>query len=331
MGKKYDIHGHIVFKETLGAAGEFGPEIYPQGDEEILRVGPYSVGIPPNSMDGLYQRNDPEWLAAELDRYGIDMLGISASPLFYLYWAPEELAIPFNALQNDCMAKLAQAKPDRFFWNATIPIQNVDAAIAEVKRSAALGASGISLGTEGAGRTLDDEAFWPLYQTLVDLDLPIALHPYPIPMAAGQEDRYNMSWITGYPAQETTAFAQMTLGGVFDDFPKLRVYITHGGGFTPYQFGRIQGGFKTKAPGLRAKRPIEEYLPNFYFDLLTHSTLASKFLVEFAGTDNLVIGSNYSGWNWSNEFNKLGELGLSEQDIDKISYKNAARLFNLPE
>ncbi|MET0658914.1 MAG: amidohydrolase family protein, partial [Steroidobacteraceae bacterium] len=316
--------------ETLNKAGEYGPEIARINGKTQLKVGPYAAIIPDNFAEGMEQRNDPNWLAGELDKHGIDMLGVTASPLFYLYWAPERIALPFCELQNDCMAKFVKKRPDRFFWMSTLPMQNVDAAIAEAKRTAALGASGVNIGGEKlGGRNLDDKAFWPLYQTLVDLNLAIFIHPYPHPMAEGYEDRYNMSWITGYPGQETTAFAYLTLGGVFDDFPKLRVYITHGGGFVPYQFGRIEGAFKTKAPGLRAKKPIAEYLPNFYFDILTHDNRATKFLVDFVGADQLVIGSNYSGWNWSNEFVHLEELKLPQSDQEKIAYKNATRLFNL--
>lgn len=108
--------------------------------------------------------------------------------------------------------------------------------------------------------------------------------------------------MTGDTSQETDTFATMVLGGVFDDFPDLRVYITHGGGFTPYQIGRIDGAWRMKNPGMRCLKSPYEYRKNFYFDILVYDAQARKFLFYSWGADNLVIGSNYSGWNWSDEF-----------------------------
>src|SRR3546814_7089856 len=69
------------------------------------------------------------------------------------------------------------------------------------------------------------------------------------------------------------------LGGVFDDFPNLKVYVSHGGGFIPYQFGRIET-FAGLISGVRCKKPPREYLKNFYFDTLIHELDARKYLVN---------------------------------------------------
>lgn len=329
--KKIDIHGHVLFPETLGKAGKFGPEVIETDGKMVLRVGDYHTEIPraAGGDDGWRERSSPDTMAAALDKYGFDMLGITGSPLFYLYWAPDDIAIRFAELQNDLNAKFVKQRPDRFFFNATLPLQNMDATLAELKRAKSIGAKGIVIGTEGAGRNLDDEYYWPFYQALVDEDMTLALHPYPLPSVDGFRDKYNLSWVTGYNYQETQAFAQMTLGGVFDDFPKLRVYVTHGGGFTPFQFERIAHAQTMKMPDVKAKRPIEEYVRNFYFDTLVYTPESTRLLLSFSGADNLVVGTNFSGFGWSNEFKRLSDLGLPEADLEKIFYKNAKELFHL--
>ena len=330
--RKIDMHGHIVFTETFNKAGEYGPEYFNYGGIWKFRVGPYVMEQPGNRdpHESMYLMNNPDWFRDRLDELGIDMLGISGSPLLYLYWAQTDIAVEFHRLQNDCMAKFCAVHPDRFFWCPSVPLQDIDASIAELKRCKALGGRGVNIGTDATVRDLDDPAMWPFYQALVDLDMAIFIHPYPKPMREGYKEKYNLSWVTGYTAQETDAFAVMVLSGVFDDFPDLRVYITHGGGFTPYQIGRIEGAWRVKNPGVRCRHSPYEYRKNFWFDILVHDAKARRFLVDSWGVDNLVIGSNYSGWNWMDEFQHLETLGLSAEDKEKLAHKNAERLFNLP-
>jgi aminocarboxymuconate-semialdehyde decarboxylase len=330
--KKIDTHAHMIFPQSMGNAGVFGPTLRPEGDKLVLRIGPYSTPLPVNYADGMEERCGAAYLVTDMDANGVDMLNLMVAPLLYLYWAPLEVAERFSALQNDLLAKLSADRPDRLFWSATLPMQDVDAAIAEAKRAKANGAKGVNVGTDtfGGGRNLDHQDFWPLYQVLSDLDLPIFVHPYPTVMARGEDDRYHMSWITGFPGQEATAFAALTLGGVLDDFPKLKFIIAHGGGFVPYQFGRISGAYKTKVQGLRAKQPPEAYLKNFWFDTTVHDQRALKFLYEFMTADQLVIGSNYAAWNWQDEFSAIDALGIvPDDDKAKIFHGNAERIYNL--
>lgn len=329
--KRIDTHAHMIFPQSMGRAGEYGPTLCPEEDKLVLRIGAYSTPLPVNYADGMEERCGAEYLVADLDRNNVDMLHLMVAPLLYLYWAPLDTAVSFSAIQNDLLAKLAADRPDRLFWSATLPMQNVNAAIAEAKRAHANGAKGVNVGTDtfGSGRNLDSEHFWPLYQVLTDLDMPIFVHPYPSVMARGEDDRYHMSWITGFPGQEATAFASVALGGVLDDFPKLKFCLAHGGGFVPYQFGRIAGAYETKVQGLRAKRPVEEYLKNFWFDTTVHDQRALKFLYDFMTADQLIVGSNYAAWHWKDEFKNIEALDIPEGDRAKIFHGNAERIFNL--
>jgi aminocarboxymuconate-semialdehyde decarboxylase len=328
--KKIDTHAHFIFPETLGKAGEYGPEVVKKGNDSWLRVGAYHTRLPPNFAEGLEKRHSADGLIADIDKNGIDMLNVMVSPILYLYWAPEEIAIPFCALQNDLLAKLAKGHPDRFFWTATLPLQNPVAALDEAKRAVALGAKSVNFGTGdlGGGRGLDSEEFFPLYEYLEQNNIPIVMHPYPNTIG-GEEDRYKLSFVVGFAWQETHAFATLTLGGVIDQFPGLKFSISHGGGYVPYQFGRIVGAYNTKVPGVRAKRPIEEYLGNFWFDTTVHDRRALRYLYEFAGADQLLIGSNYAAWNWHDEFAEIESLNIPTADQEKIFHKNAQRLFGV--
>ncbi|HWH25037.1 MAG TPA: amidohydrolase family protein [Pseudolysinimonas sp.] len=331
--KRIDIHAHVLPLEVMGKAGKYGPELI-VGDDGFtsLRVGEYrsrSGGSGGFTEERHKPMHHADVRIAELDALGIDKMGVTISPLFYLYWAEDEIRVPFAAAQNDGLADYCAEDTSRLFWSATLPLPNVEASIAEVRRAVALGAKGINIGTgDFDGVDLDDKRLWPLYEEIERSGLPILLHPYPLVMADGAEDRYNLSWIVGYNYQETVAFAHLILGGVFDDFPQLRVVITHGGGAVPYQIGRIEEARKTQ-PGVRALKPVEEYRDNVYYELLLHDLRSRRFLVDFAGSDRLLVGDNFGGWDESNGFEMLEELGLPEKDRDLIAGGNAIRLFKL--
>ncbi len=328
-----DIHAHVIIPETMGKAGKWGPEIVRKDNgQATMKVGPYESRVGPEggmTYEQFERMGDPKIRLADMDALGIDVMGISVSPLFYLYWAEDDIRTSFAKVQNDALAKYCAEDPKRFFWLATLPLPNIEHSLEEVRRVSALGAKGINIGTgDFAGIDLDNEKLWPLYELIESLGMPIFIHPYPLTMADGAEDRYNLSWMAGYNYQETMAFAHLTLGGVFDAFPNLKVCITHGGGFTPYQMGRLEEA-RRRAPDVRAQKSLVDYGGNVFYDILLHDLAARQYLVDFAGPDQLVVGDNFGGWDAADGFGMLNELALPPSDHEKIASGNAAKLFRL--
>ncbi len=330
---RIDTHAHILAPETMGQAGKYGPEIVTHaGGRASIRVGPYESRVGGDTgltVEGLARMGDPRVRLNKLDELGIDVMGITISPLFYLYWAEDEIRTPFASVQNVALSKYCAEDPDRLFWMATLPLPDIEASVAEIRRSVDLGARGINVGTgDFNGVDLDDDRLWPVYAEIEANDLPLFIHPYPLTMASGAEDRYNLSWSVGYNYQEAVAYAHLTLGGVFDAFPKLKVIITHGGGFVPYQAGRIEEA-RLRQPDVKAQKPLNEYRENVFYEILVHDLAARKFLVDFAGTDQLVVGDNFGGWDEADGFAMLDELQLPADEHEKISSLNAIKLFGL--
>jgi aminocarboxymuconate-semialdehyde decarboxylase len=341
---RIDVHSHVTPSEVMGKAGRFGPERWIENGEMYMRVGEHisTVKLDPERLATYGNDGAPEDLLpiayaspqarlAEMDARGIDVIGVTIAPLFYFYWAEPEIGVPFAQLANDALAGYAAGSGGRLFWMATLPMQDVAAAAAEVDRALAAGAKAVNVGGINlAGRELDDEAFYPIWDKVQAADVPVFLHPYPEHLAKGAEvkDDYNMSWIVGYPYQEMFGFCRLILGGVLDHFPALKVYITHGGGFAPYQWGRLVK-FAPYMPGVKAQKPFEDYLPNFYFDVLLHTPRERKFLIDFAGTDNVIFGSNYGSPQDQATFDFIENLGYNTADTQKMTGGNALRLFHL--
>lgn len=327
----------MIFGATEGAAGDLGPELITDEIGWKWRIGPYTarVTIPDASPtkdihEYTAMRNDPSFYSGLMDERGIDVLGLTVTPLCYLYYADEETGMRFAALQNDLLAEYCSAKPERFFFMATAPMQSPLAALDETRRAVKLGARGLNVGSgEFGAYDLDAPEYWPLYEFLEQEQIPLFVHPAPLPAATGRTERYNMSWIVGYPYQETYAFTSLALGGVFDAFPGLKVYISHGGGMLPYQLGRIDTARKRKQPGVLAQKPVHEYLEQCYFDILLHDLPARKLLLDTVGAEHLLVGSNFLGWDAMDGFALLDELELSTADDELICYRNAETLFSL--
>ena len=345
---RIDIHAHVIPPAILGKAGPYGPEVWV--DDEgiiIIRAGEYklrgeTVAAKREAEKGGVDRRaqqekiiaamgDPHSRVAELDALDIDVMGVTIPPLFYFYGIEREQAIAFCTAANDALADYCAAAPKRFFFMPSLPLQDIEASIVEVRRAAARGARGINMGGRNlAGKELYDEEMWPLYSVLEELGLPLFIHPYPAEIGdAKAKDRYT-SLLLDYPFECTRAVNNLILGGVFDDFPNLKVYVSHGGGFIPYQFGRIET-FAGLISGVRCKKAPREYLKNFYFDTLIHELDARKYLVNWMGADNLVVGDNHGGMDSVDGFKSVDEMELDQKSADKIKGLNAKALFRLDD
>ena len=316
---KIDIHAHVQIPEVL----ERQEAIWPRRRNGAMTQTKYYDAKRTGSM------GDPDMRVELLTELGIDHMVMSPAPFSYLYWVDSSITIPFHQFQTEKMAEFCRGHERHLSFVATVPMQAVDASIDEVDHAIALGARGIMIGCDNIGGCeLDDPYFWPLYDKIQRLDLMLFVHPYPMGVPTHSPDPYHLSWGPGYAYQETLAFARLTLGGVLDDFPGLRVHITHGCGFVPYQIGRLNTSFEME-PDVRGKKPPSEYLDQFFFDIQLHDLSARQFLYDWAGPDRLVVGDNFGGWDAADGFAMLDELDLPADAKRKIESENAIRLFRL--
>ena len=126
---------------------------------------------------------------------------------------------------------------------------------------------------------------------------------------------------------ETKCFWYMCNGGVFDRFPDLKVYITHGGGYVPYQLGRLNETNKN-LDVKHNKKDLVDYLGNFYFELELHEVEMRQAVLDLIGADRLLYGSNFSGSDAVRHDLTPG-LRISDEDLQKIRYKDALELLNI--
>lgn len=296
-----DVHFHIVPQRFVdlvrgSALREIVAVERPQGETgvDLLRfLPPTGIAIEPDTSirPHLY---DPALILDALDRRGLDAAAVSPPPEFFLYWAPPALGVTIARAFNDGFAELQRAYPDRFLRLATLPMQAPADAALELERAVTeLGLRGAALCTHVNGRDLDQPEFRPVFAMAARLGVPIFLHP----QNAGDVSRleqYHLWNLIGFPFESAITASRLVMGGIFEELPGLRVILAHGGGFFPYQIGRLDHGYAAR-PELQARLPRRpsEYLGSIYADSLIHDGRSLRFLIDRFGGDHVVLGCDY--------------------------------------
>lgn len=301
-----DIHAHAVLEETFGTAGEYGPDLTDEGGVPVFRIGSYK-------LRGVKYRGsafmDPEVRIAAMDRASIDWQLLSPNPLTYFHYIPPAEAIAFCRRHNDAMAGLTASRPDRLGGAAALPMQDVPAAIAELRRAVGeLGLMAAYIGTD-MPHGLDDPCMDPFYEAVAALDVPLFIHPAPAgidgPAASPALSRYELDIMLGFTMQESIAVATLLFGGVLHRHPGLDICISHGGGAVALVWGRLEHAAHKRAwapDHLKPEGAFADQLGRLWYDIHMHDDRAVELLVERVGTGRLVYGTNFAGWDAPEKF-----------------------------
>jgi predicted TIM-barrel fold metal-dependent hydrolase len=231
-----------------------------------------------------------------MDADGIDVSLCSIVPSLFLYDAEPEETLEAHRVINDAGVAYAGRSNGRIAVLATVPLNDPPAAAQELRRACGeLGLSGVEIGPSVGDLMLDAEDFEPFWQAVEELGVVVMLHPYLNMVAAPGPDLagYHLSNVIGNPFETFVAASRLIVGGVFDRHPTLRFQLVHGGGSFPYQLGRLEHAYgareETKSV---AERPPAAYLDRFLFDTVIFDEQALRFLLELAGPDALVFGTD---------------------------------------
>lgn len=233
------------------------------------------------------------------------------------------LARSLNELTMETIAPHA----DRLRAMAAVPLQASDLAAEELRYAVdSLGMVAVEIATSVVDKELDDPALDPFWAAAQELDVVVLVHPY---ASLGNErlGSYFLSNIVGNPAEETVAAAHLIYGGVLERFPRLKVCLTHGGGFLPYQVGRQDRGYESRADVTARKvssRP-SSFLRRFFYDTVVHDPDALRFLVDRVGADRVVLGSDYPfPMGDPDPVDTVRRAALPDDVVERILFRNVA-------
>ena len=315
-----DIHAHITPAAFVTAFAK-GEEWY---------------GIAP--AEAANQRNNPKtsWTPeeriADMDSLGVDVQVLSTNAFFYNY---EKDAAIVTAMAQECnnyVGSLVKDRPDRFSGFCTLPMQDITASIAELERGMKLGLKGAMIGDHVNGKTFDERGFLPFWKAAESLGAVILVHQGGDTVVNHRTNRYHLPNTIGNPADRAVTFASLVFGGVMDACPDLKVCLCHGGGYTCYGIGRMDRGWQVRQEArANIQQPPSAYLNRFYYDCLTHSEAALRFLIDSVGIDRVVFGTDWPfdmAIDWPVSW-IMGLDSLTPQEKEAILYKNLEKLLGI--
>jgi predicted TIM-barrel fold metal-dependent hydrolase len=272
----------------------------------------------------------------------MDAAGIDVQVLSHVGPAPNDLeparAVPFAREVNDYLATAVARHPERFAGFATLPCADPNAAADELRRAVhELAFKGALINGHVAGRFLDHQHFWPIFEAAEELDVPIYLHPREPPAAV------RVAYYSGLsePAAEMLATAgwgwhvdtgmhalRLVLGGVFDRFPRLQIIIGHMGEALPFLLARASRNL-TRAADL--PQPLETYFAqNFY---ITTSGVFSYppllCLLAVLGSERVMFSVDFPYASNQEACRFLRDAPINASDRAKIAHGTAEHLLRL--
>ena len=329
-----DVHAHLA-PQVLWRAFEQGRDWHgmsheARGEQEFIVGNGKRILI--NSPKIRYT---PEERLADMDADGTDVQVVSIhTPLFPYHWDTAE-AIRASREVNDEIAGMTQRWPDRFAGLATLPLQDVDAAVEELERAVnTLGLKGAELDMVVNGLNWDEPQFLPLFKAAESLGALLFFHPQPQDnlVATDRTLRHGLPNSVGVVLEDALLAATLICGGILDECPNLRVCIAHGGGGACFAMGRVDHGWQVRSEArVNIQKPPSAYQSRIYYDFLTSSEAGLRFLIDAVGIDRVVVGSDWPfvGWDPSPRGWLEGLSSLSQEEKEKIAWRNLEALLGI--
>ncbi len=282
-----DLHSHYFPLDAVRGVPDSPVQVAEQPDGTVR----FSFGGTAMTLSA--DLFDLERQLAALRRQGLARRALQPPPFTILYELPPAAGLAWSRRVNDGIAAAAQEHPEAFVGFATVPLQDVDAAVAELDRAiATLGLRGVEILTTIHGVGLDTPALDPFWDAVERLDVPILIHPHYVAASERLEGYYFRNLI-GNPTETAIAGARLLFGGVLERYPGLKVILAHGGGSLPHISGRLAHGYAVRPEAReRAEDPLGN-LCRLYYDTIVFDPAILRHLVAIVGAPQVVLGTDY--------------------------------------
>jgi aminocarboxymuconate-semialdehyde decarboxylase len=316
-----DVHSHVrvpeaweLVKDRIGREGRPG---------DMQQANPDSLGNILNVNKRL----------ADLDEMGIDVQAVSINPFWY--WADVDLARKIIQIQNEKIAALCAAHPDRFVGLGSVALQHPSLAVEQLEEGVKkLGMRGFAIGGSVNGEDLSATKFHPIWAKAEELEALIFIHPQvsgtPIDERRLQGNG-NLDNVIGHPLETTMALTHLIQDGTLDLFPRLKICAAHGGGYLPSYSGRNDECLTAFPKDCRPLKKLpSEYLKQLYYDSVLFTPEDMRHLIAVVGASQVVVGTDYPAlWNRTPVDRILAVPGLSDEERLAIFNGTLARLLKI--
>ncbi|MEV5408191.1 amidohydrolase family protein [Thermopolyspora sp. NPDC052614] len=323
-----DAHAHLLPRDYPADAPECFPRMEPIDGEtaRLLVFGATRF----RARDVFFEA---ERRIEAMDASGVTAEVLTPMPPLLRYDLPAADGLALARWVNEFTAELCAANPERLIGFGMVPLQDPDAAAAELKAIREAGLHGVEIASGVLGASIGDERFLPFFQEAERLDLPIFVHAMPSPT-----ERLPMNTMGTYVVGVEGMFAAGSLiaGGTAEKCPNLRVSFSHAAGGLPLLLPRAQyfwGGTWNEEPPIPERAVAHtdgpspmEYARRFYYDSMVFDRRAIRYLIDLLGHDRLLVGSDFPAMDREDPAGRtLRSLDLPEDVLTDITWHNAYR------
>jgi len=288
-----DIHNHFFPETWPDLAARFGTPDWPRIEhtepgKAVIMLGDRRF----REIDSACW--DPLVRLEHMDRDGVDIQVISATPVLFAYERRAQHALDCARMFNDAALELCGHGHGRLMALCQVPLQDIDAACAEVSRAVRAGHLGVQIGNHVGEKNLDDAGILTFLHHCADEGAPVLVHPWDM-LGTPRMPRYMMPWTVGMPAETQLSLVALILSGAFDRLPaSLRICFVHGGGSFAFLLGRLENAWRHHqvARGV-SEHPPGWYCGRFYVDSAVFDEHTLQFLVDVMSADRVMLGSDY--------------------------------------
>lgn len=320
---KIDIHAHIVDRRYLAdlvADAGLQSQSTPSG-QTLYRKEGHTFAWSREPMFDIDAR------VRDMDAKGIDMRVLSLSAPNVYEWRGKRQVEAARYI-NDALAIICRAHPDRFCGLGSLPLDDIDASLAEIDRiTGELGMRGLAIGSNVGGMPLNHARFDPVWAKIDSLRLPVFEHPM-FPANTEDMEEFELPLRVGLVYDTTTAAARMIYSGIFERYPNFPYIMGHTGGALLTILERLDNGYRI-FPDCRAhiNRLPSEYAKQLYYDSCSFYGPVLMMAHEIVGADHILWGSDdpFIGADTAH----VDALPVSAADRAKILGGNAARLLGI--
>jgi len=329
---RVDIHCHYLNRDAAAKLAHLNPSQY---EPSVKFASQLTREVNVKQMhDRAPKLSTIEVRIADMDRMGIDIQAVCPAPQQTYYWTEPGLGLEVSRMINDRLAQIVATWPDRFVALGTVPLQNVELAVAELERCVKqLDLRGVEINPNVAGRELTDPSLNldRFFAKARELDIVIFMHPIGFTQGDRLMDHY-LNNLIGNPLDTTVGTSHLIFGGVMERHPGLKIVLPHAGGFLGHYWARMDHGWRAR-PDCRTviKKPPTSYLKKFFFDTITFDPEMLGNLIDKFGAAQVLLGTDYP-FDMGEE-DPVGLINsvprLSPADKQKIMGETAARLLKI--
>jgi len=313
-----DVHAHCYFREAINLMGD--------GADKVL---PPVKGVPEHFIV-IEQR------LKEMDAMAIDMEVLSINPFWY--GKDRDTAAQIVKLQNEKLAELCAARPERFAAFASLTLQYPDLAVQQLETAVRKqGLRGAAIGASVLGEDFSDPKFHPVWAKAEELGAVLFIHPQSTPELAKRFK--GNGWLSntiGNPLDTTIALQHLIFEGTLDRFPGLKIIAAHGGGYLGSYAARGDHACFVSPQNCNAnitlKKKPSEYLNQLYFDAMVFTPEGLRHLVAQVGASQVMLGTDHPiPWEQHPVDHVFATTTLSDKQKIAILGGNAAKLLGMKE